>query len=237
MHKDTSPYAPLTAKSYTHSFVKAAPAEGIAAIAKSLQGGVDKYVESWLKGNRVSLGEAMAGRGIGRGMGGLAPRLIMAPLFYHQMAKIKQQRRATPADIAKLTAIGAAASGAKGLLESTIEGTGIPGAAKALMASRAMSGGLSAAYLASRIATNLVHKRDTTTKGRLVHEVLKPALYGTLAGAGKGAWDKIVFNLIKHHPIPEDVIPAVGGRAAAGALGGLILEQIGKWMLGKHKKQ
>jgi hypothetical protein len=229
----------ITPDYYGRNLLRAAPAEGVGAVAKSFQGGVGKYVESRLKKDPVTFAEAMKGRGIGRGLGGLGPRLVLAPVFYHEMADIKQRGKASPKNIAVLSGLGATAAGIKGLVEASVENKHLDTAAKALMTSRALSGAASAAYLASSIAKNIgaSERGNRTTRDKLMHEVVKPTLYGAVAGAGKGAWDKVFLNAVKHQPISRDVIPALAGRAVAGALGGLVLQRIGRWMLPSNKRK
>ena len=228
---------PLTWQIYKTKLPKAVVSQGVSAITGSIQGGIDKYVEGLFSGNKVPLTTAFKSRGLGRGLGGLAPRIITAPIFYHQMGEVRKKGKATPKDYLILTGAGATASGLKGLLEGAIENKGFAKKSLGLLLSRSMSGGASAAYLASRIAKNL-HKEDKgpqTLQSKLLHRVALPGVYGAIAGGGKGLWDKVISNAITKQPISKGALPAIAGRAAAGALGGIVLEQLAKWVLKKNK--
>ncbi len=233
-------------KSYLNQMVTLAPAAGIQALSEVPKGYVDKRVQwsidpkSKLKTPKSVSGPKPSAlrTGIGRGAGRLGAALVTTPMFLSGIKQIahgktKKERRE---GALKVIGSGAAFSAIKGGIEGGIVTKSLD-KVKQLGKVRGIIGTAAAASLAYGIAKNLRTKKK---KESFYNKIIVPGMMGAGIGAlkggiegayleykdqGKGLKGKPMLKRIKNLT-PRSIAGFAGGRAAAGALGAVVISEI-----------
>jgi len=219
--------------SYGSAVVAAAPLALAQAASDVPKGWADSSVQKLVSGvAKESKGPASWRRGVGRAAGrGIAGPLTL-PMFLSGIKDVKEGR--TREGNTKILASAALYSGGKGGVEAFVEFAGTPklkGALKSLTSSRAISGTAAGVLTASGIAKSMKAKSGKTKKTN-TEKYLIPALIGTAAGGGKGAFDyawanrKGLGKSLKSLSGKRGLAGATAGRAVAGGIGGVVLSEI-----------
>jgi len=207
------------------------------ALADIPKGVVDKAVESKIRTGRI---KNVFGRGLGRSAGSLAAGGLTAPVFLSGIKDIKSGKTKSEKrrGMAKVVGSGLAYSATRGAIEGAAE-HGLSRTALSKIKNLATSRGLvgvGAGTLTAASVGRSLRKSKSEKKG--LKKYLAPAAVGAAAGAGKGSFDELYAKGLKALKTPKGrrgVGAAAGGRAAAGALGGLALTELARRAL-KEKK-
>lgn len=214
-----------------------------AAIGDFPKGVIESAVESKLKGRSVDrnmLSRAIKGKGAGRAVGGLAG-VLTAPLFLKGVnlagSKDKKER-------AKGLGLLAGATGAYSIQKGAFEGYAHARAKSAPKAQALLKGGAlglarashkipGAAALGLSLAAAQKSKRKKDDSGVAHH--LIPAATGTVLGAGARGYESVAADMLRRGgpkgkaklvQALRRAAPKIGGGAAGGFFGGLVLSGV-----------
>ena len=227
--------------SYLGSMVALAPATVIQSAFEYPKGFVDKKIESSI----TKIPGKASKRGLGRAAGRLGAGLVTTPLFVSGIKDLKnaETKEEKQKGMAKIIGAGAAFSGAKGGIESAIETGSIRKAlskVKDVATVRGLIGAAAAAGTGYSIAQNLKSsgksQKRKKSESDYITQALPTAAAGAAIGATKGGLESAYLNrsnLNKFIKNPRLFLGPVAGRAAAGALGAVVLEQVAKKTMDK----
>lgn len=221
----------------------AVPYQAAMSVAGVPKGVLDRAVEQTIRGTKDKsllrvIGES-GWKGISRGASTFPAGLITAPVFISGMQDLRsrdpdrQQK-----GYAKVISSGAAFSAMKGGGEAFIDSFGRRDVAKALgnvkgtALARAVTGGLAATLTAGAVAKATATDRPKERKSLMARYGI-PTLVGAAAGGAKGAFEEAVLSGQK--ATTRGIAAKASGRAAAGALGALVLAEAVKRLLPSKK--
>lgn len=242
----------MSKKKEEHGYWKtlglAAPAFGAKALVADLpKGAIESAVEGKLRGSKAPasklLTEGLKGRGVGRAIGGAAG-IATAPIFLKGLSKLDSEERSE--QLKGLGLLGGSAAGF-GVLKGTAEGavqakqTG-KSLAKALRQG-AKLGITRSSYKTPGAVLMGLSIAGGRKKGKEESKYVMPAVTGAGLGAAARGYEDAALRMAKGQRLAKAVrgaLPAAGGGAAAGVLGGLVfagaVDQAKKALKGKKKE-
>jgi len=226
--------------SYLSSVVALAPAAVIQSAFEYPKGYADKKIESSI----TKIPGSASKRGFGRAAGRLGGGLLTTPLFISGIKDMKnaETREEKQKGMAKIIGAGAAFSGMKGGIEAAIETGNLSKTLKKVKdvaTIRGLIGAAAAAGTGYAISQNLKApkgpKKDKSPTD-YIRQALPTAAAGAVIGAAKGGVETAYLsrsNMKQFTKNPRLFLGPVAGRAAAGALGAVVLSEVAKRTMNK----